>query len=219
MPYAYCRNKPFALLVALCCLALVACSQTTSHIHRSLHSSNAFVVWQPKRVRLDASCRWRLCINHQRFEYNGTFMVNGLGVFFCLHRDTPRSAYPYIAAQYTWAGPHRVIYAHQPSWVLTVVRDLHRVVDLPRTIKVRPAKYHPGQQGTARQASGDLTKLYFINSPKLPWRVVVTCPDGSRIKATFSWTEAGRLRAVYLNDTTAHLDLHIRLFQHRKLVQ
>lgn len=198
------------LLCALLWLVLPACTQSSHSVRQPRRSVPDGQVRRIKPLRFDALTSWLVRVNRQEYKLHGWCRMSGLGLTIVLHGDNHTPKCWRMAVEYTWAGPHRVIYPHQPRWAVDIVRDLHRVLAIPSAVRIMAIDGRYGQRAIVRQVNGDVTTYYFINNVTLPWRIRVVRPNGQRMVAAFRWTRQGRIAAIRLRDRSNKLRLNIK---------
>jgi hypothetical protein len=217
MPGVRRRITVSTLLFAVIWLVLPACTQSKPLHHQTYRTPSSGVVGRIKPLRFDALTNWLVRVNRQNYKLIGRSRMNGLGLTILLRCDTPASSFRQIAAEYTWAGAHRIIYPHQPHWAVTIVRDVHRVLAFPQPVGINASDGRYGQRITQRQANGDVTTYSFINNLSLPWQINVIRPGGQRIVALLRWTRQGSIKAMRLHDRSNQLELNIRFIYRPEL--
>lgn len=208
MPRSFYRNIFFISFFTSVLLATSACTRNLYQACR-LHPVGCWVR-RIKPLRFNGRIQCRVWANGQQYTYDGTCELNQLGLSVLVHDFNTSANESHMAVRYTWAGPHRVIYPHQPSWALRLVRDLHFVLAFPSAVNASSTKGRYEQQGVVRHANGDISRFYFSNASNLPWQVIVIRPDGRHISAIFRWTRQGRVAVIRLHDLADDLQIAIK---------
>lgn len=115
----------------------------------------------------------------------------------------------HLAICFSWAGAQKIVYHRQPPFAVRLAEALHLMLDFPSKISVLPEGKYFSTVGTFQSPAGTTYRLWFMNGPGYPWRVVMTQPDGPTLTAKFSWTRHETLRSLEIADAAADLRCRI----------